>query len=549
MKSAKDKKNKIMAAFITLATVIVLGGITFTFFSASVSNANNEKINTQTATMRLVFSDNDNGVSGTLNLGESIVKKFTLENTGTVDAYGKINWVDLVNTYTSDSLTWTLEQSTTENGTYTSVGSGKVPTSTTETTAVLKNGLLVPVNTTYYYKLTITLNNLDINQSSDINANMHSKFNLQAGTKPGTDTIMELVAGEPSNTTDVITKTAPEGATCTNTLAYDGTNDNNLRYVGANPCNYVTFNGESPTTGTKWIMVNSETGFTGANDIYESQEACQTVYQGYGSPAGWECQSRTMTSGGWRIIGVMNNVDDGTGNQETRIKLVRNDSLGKYSWDTSSSNINGGWGVNDWTQADLKNELNGDYLDTSLTANTNWYNGDNNTQSATFDYTKRLSATAQSLIGAAKWHLGGFTSGSNGEDMIAATMYTKERGTTVYTGRPTEWTGKVALIYPSDYGFTTTGGTTTNRSSCIGTISTGDWWHDYSDCYLNNWISYQWVLSPYSDDSYSVFIAAVNSVSSVAAYSDRPVRPAVYLQSGVTISGGNGSVSEPYVLD
>ena len=222
------------------------------------------------------FDDGDNGISGTLNLGESIVKKFTLENTGTVDAYGKINWYNIVNTYTSDSLTWTLEQSTTEDGTYTSVGSGKVPTSSTETTAVLKNGLLVPVNTTYYYKLTITLNNLDVNQNSDINAHMNSKFSLEAGTKPA------------SNTTDVITKEAPAGATCTNTLAYDGTVDNNLRYVGANPCNYVTFNGEAPTTGTKWIIANSETGVQGPPDNYENENACQTGYSGYGSPSGWE---------------------------------------------------------------------------------------------------------------------------------------------------------------------------------------------------------------------------------------------------------------------
>ena len=92
-----DKKNKKLAIFITLATIIVLGGITFTFFSSTVSNENNEKFQTETATMRLVFSDNDNGVSGTLNLGESIVKKFTLENTGTVDAYGKINTYLFIN--------------------------------------------------------------------------------------------------------------------------------------------------------------------------------------------------------------------------------------------------------------------------------------------------------------------------------------------------------------------------------------------------------------------------------------------------------------------
>ena len=99
--------------------------------------------------------------------------------------------------------------------------------------------------------------------------------------------------------------------------------------------------------------------------------------------------------------------DNGTGNLETRIKLIRNDALGNYSWDTSDSSVNYGYGVNDWTQADLMQELNGDYLNTSLNANTNWYNGYNNEQTGVFDYTKRLGTSAQSLIGDTKWYLGG----------------------------------------------------------------------------------------------------------------------------------------------
>ena len=504
----KEKKLQFFAVFVTFLTIIVLSGVTYTFFASAVSNTNNEKFSTTTATLSLVFADGDNGVSASLNLGESIVKKFTLENTGTVDAYGKINWYNLVNTYTTDSLTWTLEKSDTENGTYTTVGSGKVPTSSSTNTTVLKNGLLVPVSKTYYYKLTITLNNLDINQSSDINASMHSKFSLEAGQEPGTDKILNLVAGEPSNTTDVITKAVPSEANCTNTLAYDGTVDNNLRYVGANPCNYVTFNGETA---------------------------------------------------GWRIIGVMNNVDDGTGNLETRIKLIRNESLGNYSWDSSVSNVNGGYGINDWTQADLKNELNGDYLDTTLTENTNWYNGQSNAQTGVFDITKRLSSTAQAQIGDAKWYLGGMQ--QTYTDLISDVMYTKERGMEVW-GNPTgtcndgfcprslNWTGKVALIYPSDYGYATAGGTTTSRGECIGSIATNLWSSDYGDCENNDYLkpsSYNWLLSPNSRDARCAIIVHNSGIVTYNnTYSVSAVFPTVYLKSEVSISRGNGSVTEPY---
>ena len=70
----------------------------------------------------------------------------------------------------------------------------------------------------------------------------------------------------------------------TDELKFDNTADNNLRYVGANPNNYVRFNNEL-----------------------------------------------------WRIIGVFNNIDDGTGKKETRLKIIRNEPIGSYSWDNKAS--------------------------------------------------------------------------------------------------------------------------------------------------------------------------------------------------------------------
>ena len=72
----------------------------------------------------------------------------------------------------------------------------------------------------------------------------------------------------------------------TDELKFDNTADNNLRYVGANPNNYVSFNNEL-----------------------------------------------------WRIIGVFNNIDDDTGMTETRLKIVRNESIGTYSWDNKNLDI------------------------------------------------------------------------------------------------------------------------------------------------------------------------------------------------------------------
>ena len=62
-----------------------------------------------------------------------------------------------------------------------------------------------------------------------------------------TDKLLSSVKNSNSDTTDTITIGNPisssvEESICTNTLAYDGTSDNNLRYVGANPCNYIRIN-------------------------------------------------------------------------------------------------------------------------------------------------------------------------------------------------------------------------------------------------------------------------------------------------------------------
>ena len=167
------KRNKIIVSVLAIFTFSALIGLTYAFFSANVSNTNHEVITSNSATLSLVFDDNDNGISANLNLEESVTKKFTIENTGTADAFGSINWYNLYNTYGATSLEYNLEKSETENGTYTSIGSGYVPTASSLTTTVLKEDILVPYGQTYYYRLTITLKNLDENQNSDITAKMY----------------------------------------------------------------------------------------------------------------------------------------------------------------------------------------------------------------------------------------------------------------------------------------------------------------------------------------------------------------------------------------
>ena len=323
----------------------------------------------------------------------------------------------------------------------------------------------------------------------------------------GKDVLTYVKKNASSSSTDVYTVPNKTSDSCTYTLAYDGTTDNNLRYVGANPCNYVKVD----------------------NEI-------------------------------WRIIGVMNNIDDGTGKKETRIKLIRNESIGEYSWDSSKSSINRGYGVNEWSQADLMKLLNPGYESESVGGSLyynggsgNCYNNSNNSTTACDFTSSGLKTNLKNLVGNTLWNTGtngpnDSTSASNG---LASHFYSYERssnnGKICTSGsycndtvtRTTTWNGKIGLMYPSDYGYATSGGSTSNRTSCLNTELYN--WANASDCYNNDWLNngaYQWTLSPRASSSGAYYVFIVGKSGRVyydGAYIWSAVRPSVYLISKTSI--------------
>ncbi len=287
----------------------------------------------------------------------------------------------------------------------------------------------------------------------------------------------------------------------TSELAYDGTTDNNLRYIGADPNNYVSFNNEL-----------------------------------------------------WRIIGVFNNIDDGTGIKETRLKIIRAEPIGKYSWDNKASGTGSStsdYGSSDWSDSALQLVLNeGAYW--NRTTGECPYGQNDATTACDFSSTG-LTEEAKSMIGTTLWSLGG-ASHSSSSTGLASHWYSYERGTTVYSGRPKEWIGKIGLMYPSDYGYATSGGTTTNRETCLNAALFNWNFSSYSDCYSNDWLydssNYQWTLTPYFDNSaYVFYVNDTGKVYSTNANYTAPVAsPALYLKANVKISGGIGTSSDPYSL-
>ncbi len=209
----------------------------------------------------------------------------------------------------------------------------------------------------------------------------------------------------------------------------------------------------------------------------------------------------------WRIIGIF----DG------QLKIIRNESLGDMQWNSN---------VNDWSTAYLQIYLNYDYY-------------------GTIDLEDRSKIDSNYT-----WKLGG---SSTYDDVTAQMFYERERGNEVYSGRPTEWIGEIALMYPSDYGFSTSGGSTTNRSSCLATVLF-DWYEsEGEDCYTNSWLydssNNQWTLAPNASNSDGVFRVTYDGyVGNSYVDISYVVRPAVYLLSNVEIVSGIGTPDEPFIL-
>ncbi len=236
------------------------------------------------------------------------------------------------------------------------------------------------------------------------------------------------------------------------------------RYIGANPNNYVTFNDEL-----------------------------------------------------WRIIGVFT-VEDENGNQEQRIKLIRNEKLSSdMAWNSNN--------VNEWGVAALKNYLNGDY-----------YNS--------------ITSESKSMVVDTKYYLGGRAYDSTTHYGTTSEMYAWERGTTVHSGRSVSWVGKIGLMYPSDNYYT--------YSLEVDNICYNDGYNCKTNAGgipINGWIyntninSLQWLISPRSDDSSRVFHMEVSGcINGNTSGGTRGVRPSLYLASDVKISSGDGSEQNPYVL-
>lgn len=298
-----------------------------------------------------------------------------------------------------------------------------------------------------------------------------------------------------------------------------GIDSGNIRYYGASPNNYIYFNCSDYSN--------------------QSSRTCET----------------------WRIIGVF----DG------KIKLIRNESIGNMAYDNdeedtylksissySDSNkvvkklsnneknirksvkfiVSGGPGK---TDAQGKNNYSTSSLQKIL--NNYYYNSKNYSGNSSYTFTNIgiKNDVTRNIISSNNYYLGGIQYEVN---YNVNKIYQEERSTEVYDGNATTWTGKLAIPYPSDYGYAV------DLNKCSKSLNL------YNDavCISNNWMSSIstseiWLLNPRTDTSNQSSAILSNQIFLETNVNDKNVIfPTLYLNSELDIKSGSGTSSSPYQL-
>ena len=469
MKEKKGIKISIILTLIGVAALVT--GITFAIYENTINAGKSQVIKTGVVNFTLTEStnglvlDNLQELTDYEGMAQETFYEFTIKNTGNTITDYEISLVDKPNSsYTGTIL----------NEKYIKVGLLK--NNSKEIIVNLKdvNRLIdkvtLDVEDTVNYKLRLWLDfgNLEdeakealVGQKIFLALKINGIQNVNK-VPTGADTLIKLTDNKDNSGLYTITHAADS------TLQIGATESiTEYRYRGASPKNYVTFNNEV-----------------------------------------------------WRILGVFP-TDDGTGNIENRIKIIKDQSIGNYKWDTGESN--------NWARpATLNTELNTTYLNS-------------------------LTSEAQNMIGNTKYYLGGKNvTYNNGYADTPLQFYSYERkisGSEYYCNgsNPNNWVGKLGLMYLSDYGYASSN--CENKKIYDNNSSS----NDIRACNTTNWLfkgNTEWLLPQYASRS----DAAFDIFSDGYVYNDlvsprqQGTRPVLYLTASVQIIDGDGTSSNPYTF-
>ena len=481
---------------IILLLIISIIGLTYSWFSATITGNDTAKENVvTTGVLKIVYTNGEEIKGDSIEPGWSETKTFTVENTGTVEAVYNINWKYLTNTFVNkQDLVLTLT-STNSGGT---LPETQISNSGTHIN-ILKNITIAP-GVAQEYTMTITYKNQNYDQSSDMGKELSGKIEVLDANEEVEDTAADTIISK----------------------ATEGNTEGLIKL-------------EQPGTGQ--TKAQTEYRYSGSNDVVKNHV--------------------NFNNEVWRIIGVFL-TEDASGNIENRVKIIREESIGNYSWDSSDTSINSGSGINQWGEsgsyngADLMRLLNPGYEGENVNNSLYWNRGNGtcynytNNATTTCDFTSiGLTEEAKGMIEDAVWY-----TATSSYDVTASESYKEERGSAVGSAdtgititKTTNWIDKMGLMYPSDYGYASSG--------CMNGEQT---LYNYSNttCKDTNWLynnTVQWTLSSASVSNYFVhFIYSTGLLFYDNISYSYGVRPVTFLASSVKIVGGDGTSNNPYEL-
>ncbi|MBS5862327.1 MAG: hypothetical protein KIC76_02835 [Firmicutes bacterium] len=358
---------------------------------------------------------------------------------------------------------------------------------------ILNNREITTTSTkTEEWNVTVTFVNYNSNQAGNAGKSFNAKLMIQK-EEYKLPTLAEYVVSQYTGTQ------GDNGIYYHNSSLANGAGDNSYRYAGASESvnNFICFGSTTspcPTDNLYRII-----GVFGENNHgVTGKQLVKLIKYDYATSnlLGTDGDYKDSSTPGSTYKGSLSKVD-------------------RYYWNSKATNK----ASNTWSTS-LLNKIN---------LNTNYLNN--------------IGTTWSNLIEDATWKVSGHSTRS----VTPSEMYTAEITNATKTYGPSDGTSKIGLMYVSDYGFAASPSAWTETlANYDGNDANGTLIKTINWMYMGN---YEWTISPYSSNSFSVFtLNDRGDVNNFAAGADYGSRPVLYLKASVLYAGGLGTKDSPITL-
>ena len=521
----ENKKTKIISIASIIALALTLVTATFAYFMSQTGEGKSTDIKINANTVDTITFEAGSALN--LSLNQENFASGKGNQTGTTFAKAMLSANNKTNTATehyylylnisNNTFTYSIDNNTPEillsikdgsNNEITSVSGLTYKTVTDGKGASIKGfditnkkGLITILNNreitttstkTEEWNVTVTFVNYNSNQAGNAGKSFNAKLMIQK-EEYKLPTLAEYVVSQYTGTQ------GDNGIYYHNSSLANGAGDNSYRYAGASESvnNFICFGSTTspcPTDNLYRII-----GVFGENNHgVTGKQLVKLIKYDYATSnlLGTDGDYKDSSTPGSTYKGSLSKVD-------------------RYYWNSKATNK----ASNTWSTS-LLNKIN---------LNTNYLNN--------------IGTTWSNLIEDATWKVSGHSTRS----VTPSEMYTAEITNATKTYGPSDGTSKMGLMYVSDYGFAASPSAWTETlANYDGNDANGTLIKTINWMYMGN---YEWTISPYSSNSFSVFtLNDRGDVNNFAAGADYGSRPVLYLKASVLYAGGLGTKDSPITL-